>query len=50
MSLKRLREFLMGEELDPDNTDWRRDPPVGEKRGGGRERGREGKIEVGERD
>ena len=23
MSVKRLREFLKEEELDPDNTDWR---------------------------
>ena len=30
VSVKRLREFLMGEELDPDNTDWRKDPPRGE--------------------
>ena len=26
MSVKRLREFLKGEELDPENTDWREEP------------------------
>ena len=30
MSVKRLREFLKGEELDPENTDWRDTPPIGE--------------------
>ena len=30
VSVKRLREFLKGEELDPDNTDWRDTPPMGE--------------------
>ena len=29
MSVKRLREFLMGEELDPENIDWREEPAVG---------------------
>ena len=30
VSVKRLREFLEGEELDPDNTDWREEPAEGE--------------------
>ena len=27
--MKRLREFLKADELDPDNTDWRDTPPLG---------------------
>ena len=40
VSVKRLRTYLTGEELDPDNTDWRENPPFGEgggEIGGGRE-------------
>lgn len=30
MSVKRLREFLKAEELDPENTSKRDEPPIGE--------------------
>ena len=29
MSVKRLRKFLMGQEVDPDNTEWTEEPAVG---------------------
>ena len=46
MSVKRLRGFLTGEELDPDNTDWREDPPLGEGGGEKKRRGEGGWIHV----
>lgn len=29
VSIKRLREFLTAEELDPDNVDWEEEPATG---------------------